>query len=79
MKSIKIDVNTLSRDELLDLVSVQSGKLTNQLQGTLSRDARILQLEEALDNLMEIVELAGMHDCLECKCAKIVLKSEVSR
>ena len=76
MKSIRIDVNTMSREDLLDLVKVQSEKLTNQLQGMLSRDARIFQLEEALGNLMEVVEVAGMHNYLEYKCARVVLKAE---
>lgn len=76
MKSIIIDVNTMSREDLLDLVKVQSEKLTNQLQGMLSRDTRISQLEEALDNLMEVAELAGLHDCPEYKCAKIVLRTK---
>lgn len=53
MNSIRIDVNNLSRDELLDLVGVQSEKLTNQLQGMIARDGRINQLEEALSQEKE--------------------------
>lgn len=48
MKSIRIDVNTMSREDLLDLVKVQSEKLTNQLQGMLSRDGDIFKLKEEL-------------------------------
>lgn len=76
MKSIRIDVNTMSREDLLDLVKVQSEKLTNQLQGMIARDGRINQLEWALGGLMEVVELAGLHDCPEYKRAKIVLRTK---
>ncbi len=76
MSFVRMDVNKLSRDELLDLVRVQSEKLTNQLQGMIERDGRINQLEEALDGLMEVVELAGLHYYPEYKCAKIVLRAK---
>lgn len=76
MSAIKMDVNKLSRDELLDLVRVQSEKLTNQLQGMIAREGRINQLEWALDGLMEVVELAGLHDYPEYKRAKIVLRTK---
>lgn len=53
MNSVRMDLNKLSRDELLDLVRVQSEKLTNQLQGMIERDDRINQLEEALSQEKE--------------------------